>query len=554
MTALKTPSLLPGLRFPALLLLLFATCCAVPASADSVEPLLDGWVRHQSAPFNNRCPQWIEKGVPSGNRCLVGCVATALETIVSYYGREITLQQKLEGWSTSNYTVESLPAGTVIDASAILPDYGDGTAQSIGCDEAEYQHAVDEVAKLSLACGLMAKMNYGVSESGADAQNLVEPLKEVFGWKTAMFLDSYNYSPEQWVELLKNELKAGHPILYTGYTMNIAGHAFVIDGYDSDGKFHVNWGYGGAYDGNYYDILALSAFENPKDPTPLGIMQGFFCNHQAIILCPDEVDTSFAEDLQPRTGFEIAVDDIEVDDVLPVSKYVPVKITLRNVSDQRITSPFEIFTNASTDTEPFRQGDYGALFGVTMDPGEVQTITVHCKFSNTGKRTLRLSPDDVNIFGNKSVTFRSAPTDKLSFGAIEFTGNTESATFNIPVKNEGTEVSGSRVVYSLFPGTEKKTDTDWRHYDYVYIAPGETEWLNVTFKELEPHADYIFALRWPWIIYAEYPFNLTPSTGIDAVMPQTDDDNSYYDFLGRGVRREKGGLLIHNGRKILQPR
>ena len=34
--------------------------------------------------------------------------------------------------------------------------------------------------------------------------------------------------------------------LYTtgGYTDYYLGHAFVIDGYDSNGKAHVNWGFG----------------------------------------------------------------------------------------------------------------------------------------------------------------------------------------------------------------------------------------------------------------------------------------------------------------------
>lgn len=525
--------------------------CPVPVCADSVAPLLDGWVRHQNAPFNNRCPQWTDKGTATGRRCKVGCVATALETIVSYYGREVTLQGALEGWSTANYAVETLPAGTTIDAGAILPDYGDGTAQSVGCGEAEYQKAVDEVSTLSLACGLMAKMNYGLDESGADAQNLLEPLKNILGWKTAIAADSYNYAPEQWVELLKNELRAGRPILYTGYTMNIGGHAFVIDGYNEDGKFHVNWGYGGYYDKNYYDILSLCAFENPLDPTPLGVMQGFFCNQQAIILCPDAVDTSLAEDVQPRTGYEIAVDGIDMPSNVGVGKYVPVKITLRNTSEQRITSPFEIFSNASSDTDPFKQGDYGALFGVTMEPGEVRTLTVHCKFATTGTRTVHLSPDDVHIFGNKRVVFKKSPQDKLTFGDVECIGGESSATFRIPVKNEGSEVSGSLITYSLFDNPEKILDSDWRHYDYVYVSPGETEWLDVTFNVLERHKDYIFALRWPWIIRCEYPFALGPVTGVAPLLPLSSADDTYYDLLGRGVHREKGGLLIHYGKKML---
>ena len=83
---------------PAILLCIAAAFAVLPATADSVEPLLEGWVRHQNAPFNNRCPRWSDKGTLSEERCKVGCVATALETVVSYYGREINHRQKLEGW------------------------------------------------------------------------------------------------------------------------------------------------------------------------------------------------------------------------------------------------------------------------------------------------------------------------------------------------------------------------------------------------------------------------------------------------------------------------
>ena len=43
-------------RIPAILLCI-AAFSVLPATADSVEPLLEGWVRHQNAPFNNRCPR-----------------------------------------------------------------------------------------------------------------------------------------------------------------------------------------------------------------------------------------------------------------------------------------------------------------------------------------------------------------------------------------------------------------------------------------------------------------------------------------------------------------
>jgi hypothetical protein len=36
-----------------------------------------------------------------------------------------------------------------------------------------------------------------------------------------------------------------------------AGHAFVCDGYDGNGLYHFNWGWGGAYDG-YFKLAILN--------------------------------------------------------------------------------------------------------------------------------------------------------------------------------------------------------------------------------------------------------------------------------------------------------
>lgn len=59
---------------------------------------------------------------------------------------------------------------------------------------------------------------------------------------------------------LKTELIDRGPLIVSGWppsTTNISeSHAFIIDGYDSNGYYHVNWGWGGSYDG-YYKELAL---------------------------------------------------------------------------------------------------------------------------------------------------------------------------------------------------------------------------------------------------------------------------------------------------------
>lgn len=550
-------------RFSVLLLLLLTfSLNALTVRADRVEPLLDGWVRHQKAPFNRECPNYInDAGVDTGKRCIVGCVATALESILSYHGREIVLQDVLPAWSTDNFTTVDIPAGTSVDTRLILPDYGDGTAASVGMSEEDYEIAVDAVARLSLMCGMMAQMHWGVSSSGADAGNLVEPLRNLVGWKTVEYIDSYKYTPEQWREILKEELRHGRPILYTGYTMNIGGHAFVIDGFDDNDHFHINWGYAGNYDGNYYDITQLATFSNPKDRQPNDVLQGFFCNQQALILSPDDIDMTLIADSIKRSGEEIVIEDITIDAPVLTNKYTPVTLTLRNTADIPLCSPFEIFTNGADDEDIFKDGDYGALFGVNLQPGERQTLTIACKFEEEGERILRVSPDDELIFGNLPITVGIGTEEDLRFGAVEVQFERDAdhpesgvmATFSVPVRNPMAERSGSMVTYCMMEYAGQ-SDGDWRHYDYYYLPAGGSEIRTVTFRDLTPGDQFIFGVRCPWQLQTEYPLTIPDiADGIKSayIFDPADADTGWYDLSGRRTR-PTSGLLIHNGKKILK--
>ena len=132
--------------------------------------------------------------------------------------------------------------GTHVDTRLILNNYD---------TEAATPEAIDAVARLSLYCGMAAQMNWGLNESGASVHRLVEPLKRAFGCGFVHYADSYRYAPSEWVKMIAREVRAGRPVLYAGYTQFMEGHAFVVDGIDAEGLFHVNWGYGGRYDGYF---------------------------------------------------------------------------------------------------------------------------------------------------------------------------------------------------------------------------------------------------------------------------------------------------------------
>ena len=88
--------------------------------------------------------------------------------------------------------------------------------------------------------GVGCKMSYGGS-SAAGFPEGVKALINYFGYDDGTHIESRgNFTASAWEDLLYNELLTGHPIAFAG-TNTGGAHAFVLDGYDIDGLFHVNW-------------------------------------------------------------------------------------------------------------------------------------------------------------------------------------------------------------------------------------------------------------------------------------------------------------------------
>ncbi len=118
------------------------------------------------------------------------------------------------------------------------------------------QQQKDAVATLMYHCGVAVEMYYGIEESSAYLFWLEDNLINFFGYNptTIQHLDRSNYSNTEWENILKAELDAGRPILYSGDNgstdvENISSHEFICDGYDANDYFHINWGWGGDCDG-----------------------------------------------------------------------------------------------------------------------------------------------------------------------------------------------------------------------------------------------------------------------------------------------------------------
>lgn len=246
-----------------------------------VEPLLkSSW--GQGEPWNRLCPV---NG--SGQRTSVGCAPLAMAQVMNYwkYPSEVS---ELPGYP-GNYT--SLPA-TTFNYDLILDQYRYYDPETGNPTIVDYtEDQANEVAKLSRYCGQACKSRYGNSgtSTGSYSYDQRDGFK-TFGYNENLQLigkdafyytdNSNDYTIDDWCALICTELEAGHPIPYHDVW---EGHAWVLDGVDADGKFHMNWGFNGKFDG-WYEIDALS-FHPYGDDEIWDFSQSSNSGNQMVIGC-----------------------------------------------------------------------------------------------------------------------------------------------------------------------------------------------------------------------------------------------------------------------------
>lgn len=243
---------------------------AIPVNDVTIAPIVhSNW--SQSEPFYNQCPDY------NGERSVTGCVATAMAQVM-YYWHYPEHAPALSGYTTRSHRIHlsSLPEKR-LDWDNMLNDYA----------STPYNNAqADAVATLMRYCGQSVQMDYSPDGSGAYVYRQLAGMKE-FGYNNqATALQKSDYTYDEWDALLQHQLLSGWPVLYSGNDPAAGGHAFVVDGY-YDGKYHVNWGWGGNYDGYFalgaFNVRSYSFLSNqeflcdiyPKTDVPIEVRHDF---------------------------------------------------------------------------------------------------------------------------------------------------------------------------------------------------------------------------------------------------------------------------------------
>ena len=262
-------------------------------SKAAIEPLIKTkW--NQYEPYNLMCPDgnfvdYDEAGYDAANRCVTGCVATAMAQLMYFWqwpnGCE-ALDQIDIGTKVNKGTAEAPDWQLDVDHSfhALPATTFNWEAMKLAYNGSETDASATAVATLFRYCGQAVNMDYntGGSQAGLIPYDMVKN----FGYgKNAKQIHRFLFTSSEWEDIIYNELSNGRPVLYSGSSIS-GGHEFLVDGYDGDGLFHMNWGWGGMSDGFF--VLSLA---NPHDLGAGGgtSQDGYSYNQDALIgLMPDD--------------------------------------------------------------------------------------------------------------------------------------------------------------------------------------------------------------------------------------------------------------------------
>ena len=203
-----------------------------------VEPLLKTtW--NQAGPYNKYLTM---------EDAATGCVPTAMAQVMAYW-KYPKQGHGSHAYNDSGNSYYANFSSSVYDWDNMLNGYA-------GVDYSEAQ--ANAVARLMADCGISIEAHYG-GLFGTSASTYYVPIALVkyFGYSmNYKYLASWDYETQEWEDMMRAELDAKRPFLYSGTPRSDeyyppVGHTFVCDGYTDNGYFHFNLGWEGQGNGWY---------------------------------------------------------------------------------------------------------------------------------------------------------------------------------------------------------------------------------------------------------------------------------------------------------------
>lgn len=217
-----------------------------PAGTTSTE----GWLEEnwtQNAPYNNMCPIDPVTSV----RSIAGCPSIAMGSILNFHGT-------VNGVSFSDlddYHHNYAGRNYYIDDDADTWDFPTFPQLNKLLDSAQAHYdnctGADNIDKAALvwACGIACTQVYTSSGSGTFGVNQALEGYQKFNFASAELL--LETTPGLYDSIMQNIIDT-LPVHLAVVTPDwLYGHNVIIDGYNTDGYFHLNFGWGGSNNGWY---------------------------------------------------------------------------------------------------------------------------------------------------------------------------------------------------------------------------------------------------------------------------------------------------------------
>ena len=203
-------------------------------ATDDVQPLLKSkW--GQDFPYSKQ------------TQYVTGCVATAVAQVM-YYHRWPAQGKGQESYTVKfDNTVRSADfTKSHYDWDNMLPDYNRRNVTT---------KQEDAVALLMNDVGIATNMQYTDRASGTQSYMAERALRNYFDYDAAL-VTRFDEGEDNFIEIVKKELRNGFPLYISGESKTGGGHAWVCDGFDKEDRFHMNFGWNGQANG-YYSLATL---------------------------------------------------------------------------------------------------------------------------------------------------------------------------------------------------------------------------------------------------------------------------------------------------------
>ena len=248
---------------------------AVPLRAEPpISPLVKAnW--SQNNPYNILLPI-----LSTGKHAYAGCVATAMAQVMHYWQWPARPTSAIPAYTSSTLSFD-MPELPVVDFDW---DAMQNTYQTTDTTSANAIAA----ATLTLYCAQAMEMDFKTTSSGATTTRIPMRMAQYYDYKNGHAISRSGYTSQEWADALYSELAAARPVIFSGHKAS-SGHAFICDGYDGEGRFHINWGWNGQSNG--YFLLNVLNPDLQGTGSASGAY-GYIYNQAAVVGLEPGVETS----------------------------------------------------------------------------------------------------------------------------------------------------------------------------------------------------------------------------------------------------------------------